>query len=117
MADPKSIPNRSHPQTLRLCDLTLIPLSQLNCHLGAGYCVPVVKPGVDSTLPTLTPRERNCLRSFALDGLPLKAIAEDMGVTVRTTRQIIATVRRKFQTHTNHALMQKIFVSGLDRFL
>ena len=116
MAKFKSNVKSNNINPIRVCDLSIVPLNQLQVLSERGYCVVMIKQGIDSNLPDLTDKERKCLKLYT-DGFPAKAIAQDVGVSIRTIRQIMVSLRDKFKVDTNHQLISEVYRSGLDNFL
>ena len=116
MAKLKSNVKTNNINFVRICDLSIVPLNQLQTLSKSGYCVVMIKQGVDSNLPDLTDKERKCLKLYT-DGFPAKAIAQDVGVSIRTIRQIMVSLRQKFRVNTNIGLVSKIYQMGIDGML
>ena len=100
----------------RVCDLSIVPLNQLQILSEQGYCLVMIKQGKDSLCPELTTKEKECL-GFLIRGLPAKAIAQDTGVDERVIRSMLVRIRKKFNVDTNHALVSKVYQMGIDATL
>jgi DNA-binding CsgD family transcriptional regulator len=100
----------------RVCDLSIVPLNQLQTLSEQGYCLVMIKQGKDSLCPELTLRERECLKYF-LDDLPAKAIANDMKIEADVVRSMLSVIRQKFRVNTNNGLVSKVYQMGIDAML
>ncbi|WP_119328384.1 helix-turn-helix transcriptional regulator [Cysteiniphilum halobium] len=113
MAKFKSNVKSNNINPIRVCDLSIVPLNQLQTLSERGYCVVMIKQGKDSLCPELTTKEKECL-GFLIRGLPAKAIAQDTGVDERVIRSMLVRIRKKFNVDTNHALVSKVYQMGID---
>ena len=100
-------------QNLHIC---FVAESQLQESLKMGYQYLMMKVPDLNDMPKLTPPERKCLR-LVIKGIPLKAIAEDIGVLDHTVRAALRSVRRKFDCSTDTELVAKIYHLGLNPFI
>ena len=116
MAKLKSNANVLNIKNIRVCDLSIVPLNQLEKMAKEGYQIPMIKKGMDSNCPHLTDREKECFRYFS-DGLNVKKIAEIMALSERRIFNILEKLRDKFQVNTDHWLVAKYYQMGLDNSL
>ena len=99
--------------SIRTCDISIVPLNQLEKIGTAGCYIPVIKRGVSSEAPQLTERENECLQHY-VNGKNIKTIAQAMSVSERRIQLILASLRDKFSVNTDHWIITKYFQMGLD---
>lgn len=69
-------------------------------------------PGNADTAPALSPRERDCLLALAR-GQRLQAVAEDLGLSVKTVDNHIAAAKRRLGAATREQAVAIAIARGL----
>ena len=84
--------------------------------LALGYRYMMVKlPNIEE-MPTLSKKERICLK-YLLQGLPVKAIAMDMNIAERKARSLASNLRAKFDCISNHQLVAHAYAKGIQNII
>jgi len=99
MAKTKSSVRANNIKNIRVCDLTIVPLNQLEQMAKEGYQIPMIKQGIYSDSPYLTSREKECLSQF-VDGFNVKSIASNFGISERAIALLLQSLREKFEVDT-----------------
>ena len=102
--------------SIRTCDISIVPLNQLEKIGTTGCYIPVIKRGVSSEAPQLTEREGECLSHLA-EGHGVKKIAAIMALSERRIFNILEALRDKFSVSTDHGIVSKYYQMGLDASL
>lgn len=99
--------------SIRTCDISIVPLNQLEKIGTAGCYIPVIKRGVSSEAPQLTERENECLQHYVA-GLNIRAISQKMEISIRRVRSLLEALKCKFKVDNDHSIVVKYFQMGMD---